>query len=161
MKYAFFLAIVILSMTRVHSQQGNPAGTSPSRPAHGSCSGNAFLSTSVQSNQLTTGDLLAGYVATVDGLLRNVADQMRVISEEVDSGDLNPLEAIALKLETARAMIARLETISALYDAAILSGDDGDDDEVLPGNSSAVTAARVALRRARTISVEELRREAQ
>jgi hypothetical protein len=86
---------------------------------------------------------------------------MRVISEQVDSGDLNPLEALALKLETARAMIARLETISAVYDSAILSGDDQDDDELVPGNSSGATAERVALRRGRTISVGELLRQNQ
>jgi hypothetical protein len=132
-----------------------------SKVAHGSCSGGKFVAADVPTNQLTAGDLLAGYAATVDGLLRNVAEQMRLISEQVDAGDLSPLEALALKLETARAMIARLETVSAVYDSMILSGDDSDDDGIVPGDSAALTAARVALRHCRTISVKELLREAQ
>jgi hypothetical protein len=63
-------------------------------------------------------------------------------------------------------MIARLETVSAVYDAVILSGDDSDDsnhsdDEFVSGDSAAATVARIALRRSRTISVKELLREAQ
>jgi len=161
MKYVFYFAIVILVSSRIHAQQADPATTGPSKVTHISCSGGAFAATDSRTHQLTTGDLLAGYAATVDGLLRNVADQMRIISANVESGDLNPMEALALKLETARAMIARLETISAVYDAVILSGADGDDDEPTPGNSSPATAASVALRRGRTISVGELLRQAQ
>ena len=161
MKYVFFYAIVILASSRIHAQQVDPATTGPSKVTQGSLRGGAFAATDPQTHQLTSGDLLAGYAATVDGLLRNVANQMRLISEQVDSGDLNPLEALALKLETARAMIARLETISAVYDAVILSAADGDDDEPTPGNSSPATAANVALRRGRTISVGELLRQAQ
>lgn len=162
MRYVFYLAIVILTLTQIHAQQTDAITTNAAKAAHGSCSDVAFLATDAQTNQLTTSDLLVGYAANVDGLLRNVADRMRLISEEVDSGELSPLEAIALKLETARAMIARLETISAVYDSVILSSDDGDeDDDFVPGDSSAAVAARVALRRGRSISVEKLRRQSQ
>jgi len=166
MKYVFYFAIVILALTRIHAQQGNATATNASKVAHDSSSPGALLVSDRETNQATSAELLLGYAATVDRLLRNVADQMRLISEEVDLGELNPLEALALKLETTRAMIARLETVSAVYDAVILSSDDADDsdnrdDEVVPGNSSAATVARIALRRSRTISVKELLREPQ
>jgi hypothetical protein len=161
MKYVLYFAIMVLAVTQTHAQQGDATRANTSQVAPSSCSGGKFVAADVPTNQLTSGDLLAGYAATVDGLLRNVAEQMRLISEQVDAGDLALLEALALKLETARAMIARLETISAVYDSMILSGDASDDGGVVPGDSAAVTAARVALRRSRTISVKQLLREAQ
>jgi hypothetical protein len=162
MRYVLYLAIVILTLTQIHAQQADAIAANESKAAHRSCSGGPFLATDAKTNQLTPSDLLVVYAANVDGLLRNVADRMRLISEEVDSGELNPLEAIALKLETARAMIARLETISAVYDSIILSSDDEDEDgDFVQGDSSAALATRVAVRRGRSISVENLLRQSQ
>jgi hypothetical protein len=160
MKYLLYCAIVALALIPLHAQRGDAITEHASNVAQGSCENRAFLAGD-ETNHPTANDLLRGYAANVDQLLRDGADQMRLISEKVEAGDLPPLMAMALKLETARAMIARLETISAVYESAIFADDDGDDDEAVPADSPATAAVRIALRSKRTISVKELLREAQ
>ena len=160
MKYLFYCAIVALALIPLHAQRGDAITEQASNVAQGSCRNGAFLAADAETNHPTATDLLRGYAATVDQLLRDGADQMRLISEKVEAGDLPPLMAMALKLETARAMIARLETISAVYESAMFSDDDGGDDEAVPADSPATAAVRIALRSQRTISVKELLREA-
>lgn len=155
MKYVFYGAIVALALAPSHAQRADSITANPSNAAQSSCVVDA------EANRLAATDLLLGYAANVDQVLREGGDRMRLISERVEAGDLPPLVAMALKLETARAMIARLETISAVYESAIFSGDDTEDDDVVDGDSPATAAVRVALRGRRTVSVEELLREAQ
>jgi len=161
MKYLFYCAIVALALIPSQAQRGDAITEHASNAAQGSCRNGAFLAGDAESNHPTATDLLRGYAANVDQLLRDGADRMRLISEKVEAGDLPPLMAMALKLETARAMIARLETISAVYESAIFSDDDGEDDDAIPDDSPATAAVRIALRGKRTISVKELLREAQ
>ena len=161
MKYLLHCAIVALALIPLHAQRGDAITGHASNVAQGSCRNGNFLDADAETKLPTATDLLRGYAANVDQLLRDGADRMRLISEKVEAGDLPPLMAMALKLETARAMIARLETISAVYESAIFSGDDSEDDEAIPADSPATAAVRIALRGKRTISVKELLREAQ
>jgi hypothetical protein len=69
----------------------------------------------------TASILLHDYADRVNGLLRDVHANLRQISERVESGALTPQQAQQLKLDVTRAMIARLETISAVYDHKIAS----------------------------------------
>jgi hypothetical protein len=110
------------------------------------------------SNELTATALLLTYAGNVDGLLRDLVDQMRAISEQVEAGKLTPPDAEALKLETARVTIARLEAISAIYDVLILSKNDHEE----PGSASPSDSPRVAyiaLRAKPTVSVKQLMQE--
>jgi len=160
MKYVFYCAIVALALAPSHAQTGDAITANASSAAQGSCRNGALRMADPETSQPTATDLLLGYAANVDRVLRDGADQMRRISEDVEARDLPPLVAMALKLETARAMIARLETISAVYESAVFSGDDSQDDGVVPGDSPATAAVRIALRSKRTISVKELLGEA-
>jgi hypothetical protein len=63
--------------------------------------------------------LQQNYVDEVNGLLRDVHARLRAISERVKSRDLAPNQAQQLKLEATRDMIARLETLSAVYDGKV------------------------------------------
>lgn len=81
------------------------------------------------------------------------------ISEQVEAGELTPIEAQALKLAMARITIARLEALSAVYEAMISLNNDGAKQLVLPGDSTDPQTARTRFRAKPTISVEELRKE--
>lgn len=107
------------------------------------------------SDDLTSADLLLAYVENVEGLLRDLADRMRSISEQVEAGELTPLQAQAMKLETARGMIGRLETISAVYEAVIFPREDPD----VPRDDSSEAPHRVGLQTNLTVSVDDLLRE--
>lgn len=65
--------------------------------------------------------LLHDYADRVNGLLRDVHANLRQISERMESGALTAQQERELKLDAARAMIARLETLSAVYDYKIPS----------------------------------------
>jgi hypothetical protein len=69
----------------------------------------------------TASILLHDYADRVNGLLRDVHANLRQISERMESGALTAQQERELKLGAARAMIARLETISAVYDHKIAS----------------------------------------
>ena len=69
----------------------------------------------------TTSILLHDYADRVSGLLRDVHANLRQISERRESGALTAQQERELKLDAAGAMIARLETISAVYDHKIAS----------------------------------------
>jgi hypothetical protein len=100
-------------------------------------------------------ELLLSYVAKVDALLRDLAEELRAISEEVEAGELTPAQAQELKLETSREMIARLETISAVYEAIIFSGKDPKA-PVNPGDRSSEASRDIGLQMDRTVSIDEL-----
>lgn len=76
------------------------------------------------------------YGNQIDGLLRDIDARLRKISERVEAGELTERQAQTMKLAATRAMIARLETISAVYDAR----------------------ARSTMRAQNTVSVQELER---
>jgi len=69
----------------------------------------------------TASILLQDYADRVNGLLRDVHANLRQISERTESGAFTAQQERELKLDAARAMIARLETLSAVYDHKIAS----------------------------------------
>jgi hypothetical protein len=69
----------------------------------------------------TASMLLQDYADRVNGLLRDVHANLRQISERMESGDLTEQQERKLKLDATRTMIARLETLSAVYDHKIAS----------------------------------------
>ena len=69
----------------------------------------------------TASILLHDYADRVNGLLRDVHANLRQISERTESGALTAQQERELKLDAARAIIARLETLSAVYDYKIPS----------------------------------------
>jgi len=96
----------------------------------------------------TVATLAQDYAGRVDGLLRNVHAALQEISERVESGSLTPQQAQKLKFAATREMIARLETLSAVYDAKLDLKDMCKHDT----RSAAYNASS-------TVSVGELRRE--
>jgi len=144
MKTIFCAAIILIALLPTYAQECPATPTA----AH-------LKQVSDGSNELTSTALLLTYAGNVDGLLRDLVDQMREISEQVEAGELTPLDAQALKLETARVSIARLETISALYDLLIFPKDD-DAGFVSPSD---YPAAHIALRSKPTVSVKQLMQE--
>ncbi len=59
------------------------------------------------------------YADRVNGLLRDVHARLHEISEREEAGELTPQQARELKLAATRDMIARLETVAAVYDAKV------------------------------------------
>ena len=97
----------------------------------------------------TVATLAQDYAGRVDGLLRNVHATLQEISERVESGSLTPQQAQKLKLAATREMIARLETLSAVYDANLHLRDKSKHD-----------TRSVAHNASSTVTIGELRREA-
>jgi hypothetical protein len=62
---------------------------------------------------------LRDYADQINGLLRDVHASLQQISERAAAGEITPEQERKLKLASTRAMIARLETISAVYDAKV------------------------------------------
>lgn len=97
------------------------------------------------------------YAARVDGLLREAHANLQKISERMEAGELTPQQARELKLDATRDMIARLDTISAIYDARL----DCADTESGVSNAAATSGAGHSTTHSKgTVSVEELRGEA-
>jgi hypothetical protein len=103
----------------------------------------AYAQSALSQDRPTTGETAAtqspDYADRVDGLLRDIHATLQEISGRVEAGEITPDQGRALKLAATRAMIARLEAVSAVYDARIESKDNNE--------------------HAATVSVEELRRE--
>jgi len=85
------------------------------------------------------------YADRVNGLLRDVHARLLEISEREEAGELTPQQARELKLAATRDMIARLETVSAVYDAKFAAREG--------------SAREARLRTDRAVSVGELERE--
>ena len=85
----------------------------------------AFAQNAPSQNNNASGEtasmLLQDYADRVNGLLRDVHANLRQISERMESGDLTEQQERKLKLDATRTMIARLETLSAVYDHKIAS----------------------------------------
>jgi hypothetical protein len=80
-----------------------------------------------ENGDVSAAKVLQRYAADVDGLLRDFEGAVRTISERAEAGEMSAADAQQLKLAASRAMIARLETLSAVYDS-IAAGLDGSDD---------------------------------
>ena len=107
------------------------------------------------------------YAARVDGLLRDVHANLLKISERMEAGELTPERERELKLAATRAMIARLDTISAVYDTRLDSMSFNSKNKGCTGpesgasNASAPSSAEnAATHTNNSVSVEELKREA-
>ncbi len=118
MKNTVFLALMVLAVLPASAQKA----------ASTNCSVNSETSTA----------LAEEYAANVDGLLRDAYSSLQEISEAVEAGSVSPERAQKLKLAVTRNTLARLDAISAVYDARLNSP--------LKANG--------------TISVRELKREA-
>lgn len=168
MKYVFYTLIALIAWLPAHAQ---PASTTIQKPvaaqepqaaqsvrllAQNSDSGTAGSPDHMEGEQSQPAQLLVGYALNVDGLLLGLDNQMRTVSEKVEAGELTQLEAVVLKLELTRAMIARLETVSAVYDSLIFRDAGG---EAAPENAPATSTPAPALQIKRTISVHELMQE--
>jgi hypothetical protein len=74
---------------------------------------------------------------------------LQVISQHAAAGELSQQNALLLKLAATRATIARLETLSAVYGAQLMSMPD----------VAADSNALITLHSKNTVSVKELQRE--
>ena len=102
MKNSIYIALITFATIQVHAQ-----------------------TVAIQNRALseTRTTLAEDYADQVNGLLRNVHATLQRISERMEAGDLTPEQARDLKLAATRDLIARLETISAVYDARIAAQD--------------------------------------
>ncbi len=139
MKNEMCLALILLAVLPAHAQKATDAN----------CVTNADAMT------LSARD----YAVRVDGLLRDVHARLQQISESMEAERVTPEQGRELKLAATREMIARLDTISAVYDARL------DLNEQPCPNADAVTGSAfssdgAARHSNRTVSVKELRQEA-
>ena len=146
MKTTFCAAIILIALLPTYAQDRPATATSHLKQL------------SDDNSQLTATALLLTYAGNVDGLLRDLVDEMRDISEQLEAGELTSPDAQALKLETARVTIARLEAISAIYDVLILSKDDHEEPGSAP-RSDSPALAHIACRAKPTVSVKQLMQE--
>ena len=123
MKNSIYIALITLATIQVHAQN-----------------------VAVQNRALgETGTTLAqDYADQVNGLLRNVHAALQRISERMEAGELTPEQARDLKLAATRDLIARLETISAVYDARIAAQDVAARDAQARSELSTTTVVSVA-----------------
>lgn len=100
------------------------------------------------------------YADRVNGLLRDTNASLQEISGRVAAGELSPAQADRLKLAATRTMMARLETISAVFDAKI----DSTNKDLHGGTLATRTtpmqdATRSTVVAKSTVRVQDLRRE--
>lgn len=158
MKFALYAMVAVLAMVPACAQ--NAARThNLSTPAQVRHAGTAPRPADEKNERAAAAELLQNYARCVDGLLLDLANRLHAISERTEAGDLTPEEEQTLKLAATRAMIARLETISAIFDALVVSEDESEDSNE-PGNDPGGDApAAIVLRAQSTVSINELRRE--
>jgi hypothetical protein len=106
-------AILILTTLLAHAQQAAKA-IEMARPAPTSGSSRTLTVADEEDQQLLAAALLQSYASSVNGLLRNLAGQLRTISQHAAAGELTDDEAVRLKLAATRATIARLEEVLKL-----------------------------------------------
>lgn len=142
MKTQVCLALIILAVLPVSAQRA----ASP----NGSGNGDAAIA------------LAQDYAARVDGLLREVHTSLRNISESLEAGRLTPEQAGELKLVATRDMIARLDAISAVYEARLdaKAKADAKTGSVASNASAEEESTHATVNSTLTVSVEELKREA-
>ncbi len=64
-------------------------------------------------------EILAEYHSRIGEIVRDIDARLYAISERVAAGEISSSEGEALKLAATRAMLARLETVVAVYDAQL------------------------------------------
>ena len=106
-------------------------------------------------NRETTTTLAQDYGDRVNGLLRDIHATLQTISERMEGRDLTPQQARRLKLAATRAMIARLETLSAVYDGKIASVA-GAHDRSTPESDVPNDATTQGIRSRLTVNIREL-----
>jgi len=156
MKYVFYSGIVLMAVLPAQAQQA-PANADACILKQKSDSSAPGPSVEMVSDETKPAELLVGYALNVDGLLLGLGEELRTVSEKVEAGELTQLEAVVLKLELTRTMIARLQTVSAVYDSVIFTSPEG---EAAPDSAPADNSPAPAMLQAkRTISVQELKEE--
>lgn len=149
MKFAIYIAILTLAPTLGQAQMP----TTANKPQISARSAEDEKARSTELNQqLLSAALLHSYAASVNNLLSELAGRLEVISQHAAAGEVSQQNAMFLKLAATRATIARLQTISAVYDFQLVSRDDDD----LDSSDCGLTT----LRAKSTVTVEELQREA-
>jgi len=110
--------------------------------------------------------LAQDYAARVDGMLRDVHANLQDISGKADAGRVTSEQAQELKLAATRDMIARLDTLSVVYDARLndvrlnKNGAINNKTQAAAGNDCATGKVHPTHNGNSTVSVEELKREA-
>jgi hypothetical protein len=147
----FGICIAILTLAPILGQAQAP--TTANKPQISARSSEDGKAHSIEVNQqLLAAALLHSYAASVNNLLSDLADRLEVISQHAAAGEVSQQNAMLLKLAATRATIARLETISAVYDSQFTSNDDDD----LDSNDHVLSM----LRAKSTVTVKELQHEA-
>jgi hypothetical protein len=161
MKLVSYGATLVLALALNQMQESNATALKEKNPVHATCvTAPAPSQDDTEGDEVTAAEVLVDFATAVDVLLRDLAAQMQVIAANVEAGDLTPAEAVTLKLQTTRAMIAHLETISAVVDAVVFSDEDTKADNPEPNCPSLLSARARAMPHARrVISVKELMRE--
>ena len=135
MKSGLYIAFVCLAMFSVHAQNA----------ASHDCHVSDNASDAVEQD----------YAVRVNGLLRDIHATLQAISERAEAEALTAQQAQSLKLAATRAMIAHLETLSAVYDSKIASARSTRDRRPSESGVSHGTTTQ-GVRRRLTVSVREL-----
>jgi len=163
MKLASYGLTLVLSLAINQMQESKATTLNEKNTAQVTCGTEPAPSLDdTEGDKVTAAEVLVDFATAIDGLLRDLAAQMQVISANVEAGELTPAEAVTLKLQTTRAMIARLETISAVVDAVVFSENDTKANDQELNCPSLLSAKAQAMPRGfarRVINVKELRRE--
>jgi hypothetical protein len=106
--------------------------------------------------------LAEDYSSRVNGVLRDVHATLQEISERAAAGRLARQQADTLKLAATRDAIARLETISAVYDARLRanSKDIPDSRSVSVDSLMREAGARTVVDSKSAVGIEKVRQEA-
>jgi hypothetical protein len=149
MKFAICIAIVFLTSTLGRAQM--PATANKPQILESSVESGDAGPSGGEDQQLLAAALLHSYATSVNNLLGELASHLQVISQHAAAGELSQQNALLLKLAATRSTIARLETLSAVYGAQLVSMPDVAADS----NNSALNT----LGSKNTVSVKELQRE--
>ena len=149
MKFAICVAIVFLTSTLGRAQM--PATANKPQILESSVVSGDGGPSGAEDQQLLAAALLHSYATSVNNLLGELASHLQVISQHAAAGELSQQNALLLKLAATRSTIARLETLSAVYGAQLVSMPDVAADS----NNSALNT----LGSKNTVSVKELQRE--
>jgi hypothetical protein len=148
MRFAICIAILVLVPALGQAQVA--AKTNKLQVAAKPVDDGNSQSTDAENQQLLAAALLHSYATSVNNLLSNLANRLQVISQHAAAGEVSQQNALLLKFAATRATIARLETISAVYDSQLVSNEDD-----LDSDDGAVST----LRSKSTVSVKELQHE--
>jgi hypothetical protein len=148
MKFTICLAIVFLASTLGRAQMPAIANKPISE---NSVEARDSAPSGGEDQQLVAAALLHSYATSVNNLLGDLASHLQVISQHAAAGELSRQNTLLLKLAATRATIARLETLSAVYGAQLVSMPDVAADS----NNYALNT----LGAKSTVSVEELQHE--